>query len=299
MHADQHEVGLDTVRRLISAQFPGWSGLAVRPVVGEGTVNAIFRVGDELAARFPLRGAGVETVRARLDAEASALAEFDEAVSFPASRCVAIGGPGEGYPLPWSVRTWIPGEVATPTGLAGSAEFAADIATLIAALRAQPTRGRHFTGTGRGGDLNDHSPWVERCLHESERLLDVRPLRTLWERFVELPPAGPDVMSHGDLIPFNLVVRHGRMAGVLDADGYAAADPALDLVAAWHHFDTPARGVIREILAVDDLEWTRGAAWAFEQAIGLVWYYADSNPSMADLGRTTLARIVGVQELRR
>lgn len=191
------------------------------------------------------------------------------------------------------MRTWIPGEVATPTGLAGLAEFATDIATLIAALRAQPTRGRRFTGTGRGGDLNDHRAWVERCLHESERMLDVRRLRALWERFLELPLAGPDVMSHGDLIPFNLVVRHGRLAGVLDADGYAAADPALDLVAAWHHFDTPARGVVREILGSDDLEWTRGAAWSLEQAIGLVWYYAESNPPMAAVGRITLARISG------
>jgi hypothetical protein len=40
------------------------------------------------------------------------------------------------------------------------------------------------------------------------------------------------------------------------------------------------------------LEWARGAAWAFEQAMGLVWYYRESNPVMADLGRTTLGRIL-------
>lgn len=34
-----------------------------------------------------------------------------------------------------------------------------------------------------------------------------------------------------------------------------------------------------------------GAAWAFEQAMGLVWYYEKSNPGMAQLGRRTLARI--------
>ena len=26
------------------------------------------------------------------------------------------------------------------------------------------------------------------------------------------------------------------------------------------------------------LEWERSKAWAFQQAMGLVWYYADSNP---------------------
>ena len=38
-------------------------------------------------------------------------------------------------------------------------------------------------------------------------------------------------------------------------------------------------------------EWERGKAWAFEQAMGLVWYYADSNPAMSRMGRRTLERI--------
>jgi hypothetical protein len=39
------------------------------------------------------------------------------------------------------------------------------------------------------------------------------------------------------------------------------------------------------------LEWERGKAWAFQQAAGLVWYYEKTNPTMADLGRTTLCRL--------
>jgi hypothetical protein len=46
-------------------------------------------------------------------------------------------------------------------------------------------------------------------------------------------------------------------------------------------------------VACDDLERERGRAWAFEQAMGLVWYYAASNPAMARTGRRTLARITG------
>ena len=37
----------------------------------------------------------------------------------------------------------------------------------------------------------------------------------------------------------------------------------------------------------------RGKAWAFEQAIGAYWYYRDTNPAMAAMGRTTLERLVG------
>jgi hypothetical protein len=51
----------------------------------------------------------------------------------------------------------------------------------------------------------------------------------------------------------------------------------LDLVAAWHLLEDGPRQVLREDLRCDDLEWERGKAWAFEQAMGLVWYYAQSN----------------------
>lgn len=39
-------------------------------------------------------------------------------------------------------------------------------------------------------------------------------------------------MTHGDLMPGNLLVAEGRLAGVLDCGGLGAADRALDLVGA-------------------------------------------------------------------
>jgi aminoglycoside phosphotransferase (APT) family kinase protein len=99
-------------------------------------------------------------------------------------------------------------------------------------------------------------------------------------------------MTHGDLIPGNVLVSHGRLAGVLDVGGLGPADPALDLVGAWHLLETKPRQALRERLASDDLEWQRGKAWAFEQAMGLVWYYVDSNPVMSQFGRRTLRRIM-------
>jgi hypothetical protein len=48
----------------------------------------------------------------------------------------------------------------------------------------------------------------------------------------------------------------------------------------------------RDDLGCDDLEWERGKAWAFQQAMGVVWYYVDSNPAMHRMGRRTLERIL-------
>lgn len=73
----------------------------------------------------------------------------------PTPEIVGIGYLNAGFPLPWSVQTWIPGTVTTPSGLMDSVVFAQDLAHLIASLRTVDTQGRHFSGTSRGGDLTD------------------------------------------------------------------------------------------------------------------------------------------------
>jgi hypothetical protein len=75
-----------------------------------------------------------------------------------------------------------------------------------------------------------------------------------------------------------------------------AADPALDLISAWNLLEARPRRVLRTALSCTELEWERSKAWAFQQAMGLVWYYADSNPVMSRLGRTTLRRIMSAAE---
>lgn len=99
-------------------------------------------------------------------------------------------------------------------------------------------------------------------------------------------------MTHGDLIPANVLVADERLTGVLDVGGLGPADAALDLVSAWHLLADGPRLVLRADLGCDDLEWARGRAWAFEQAMGLVWNYVESNPVMSRLGRRTLDRLL-------
>jgi hypothetical protein len=98
-------------------------------------------------------------------------------------------------------------------------------------------------------------------------------------------------MSHGDLTPGNVLVAGGHLAGVLDVGDFRAADPALDLISAWNLLADRPRLVLRDALRCTDLDWERGQAWAFQQAMGLVWYYAETNPVMSRLGRVTLDRI--------
>jgi aminoglycoside phosphotransferase (APT) family kinase protein len=292
MHTDQLVVTVETVRGLVDEQFPDWASLPIKRINVEGTVNAIFRLGDSLSARFPLRPAPVNTVRQALRSEADAAGLLVGRTRFATPQPVAFGEPGPGYPLPWSVQTWLPGTTATDADPEASVGFAHDLAEFVASVRAIDTGGRTFAGDGRGGELRSHDDWMAECLHRSAGLFDVARVRRLWRRLRELPHRGPDVMTHGDLIPGNVLVSAGRLVGILDVGGVGPADPALDLVGGWHLLATGPRNVFRHDLACDDLEWERGKAWALQQATGAAWYYAATNPPMHRMGLRTIERIL-------
>jgi aminoglycoside phosphotransferase (APT) family kinase protein len=143
MHPNQVDVPLATARTLVTEQFPHWRALPVRRVAASGTVNAIFRIGPSYAARFPL---DPSTTPADLEHEAAAARELLGCTRFPTPAPVAIGAPGHGYPLPWSVQTWLPGTVAVDADPAASVPFALDLAEFIRGVRAIPLDGRTFSG---------------------------------------------------------------------------------------------------------------------------------------------------------
>ncbi len=300
MHPGQLVVDAGTVRSLLADQLPALAGLDVRLLPQSGTVNAVARLGEHLAARFPLQPEDPAVVARTLATEADAARRLASRVRVPVPEPVALGEPGHGYPLPWSVQTWVPGTDATVVDPGASTAFARDLARLVADLRTVPTQGRTFVGehrTNRGGTIAAHDPWVQTCLARSAGLLDVPALAALWDRLRDLPRgAEPDLTTHGDLIGGNVVVTgrgaSARLGGLLDVGGTGPADPALDLVGVWHLLEDGPRTVFRATLGVDDATWARGVAWAFEQAVGLVWYYRSTSPTLSAQGRRTLERVV-------
>lgn len=288
MHPGQLTVTVATVRALIDCQFPQWRALEIEPVKSAGTVNTLFRVGPRLCARFPLE----DGLRQRLIDEAEAAQKLCGKTRFDTPKHVAIGEPGPGYAFPWSVQTWIPGTVATGEDSESTPELARDLAYFIRDVQAIDPCGAVFDGNGRGGDLKSHDEWLHHCFTQSIHLLNVPRLRRIWSSLRTLPRRDPDLMTHGDLIPGNILLRSGRLGGVIDVGGLGPADPSIDLVCAWHLFDEGSRATLREELGCDEIHWQRGKAWAFQQAMGLVWYYVDSNPTMSALGRRTLDRIL-------
>lgn len=290
MHTTELRLDIETARQMIHNQFPDFRGERIEELT-TGTDHAIVRIGSYAAARFPLLSSDPAVYLEALRRQAGAMIELAECCPVLTPRPLGLGQPGRSYSMPWMVQTWVDGAVATPSGLASSRTFALELAGLVDALRQADVRGRQFDGGGRGGRLLDHDRWMATCFDRSEGLLEVPLLRRIWAQFRELPAAQSVAMSHKDLIPGNLLVDGERLVGVIDGGGFGPADPALDLVVAWHLLDNQRRDDMRNCLGSSDLEWRRGAAWAFQQAMGLVWYYERSNPTMSALGCSTLGRI--------
>ncbi len=98
MHSGQLEVTAAAVRVLVDQQFPAWRRLPVQALPLQGTVNALFRLGTQLVARFPLVPGAVDVMRAQLESEARAARELLGRTRFPTPEPVALGRTRAGLP---------------------------------------------------------------------------------------------------------------------------------------------------------------------------------------------------------
>jgi hypothetical protein len=89
--------------------------------------------------QFPLEPIDAAAAQRWLESEAAAAQALAGRTRFPTPEPIGLGQPGAGYPLPWSVQTWLPGVTATDADPSDSITFAHDLADLIQAVRAIDT----------------------------------------------------------------------------------------------------------------------------------------------------------------
>jgi aminoglycoside phosphotransferase (APT) family kinase protein len=106
MHDDQVDVDADIVRKLLADQRPDLSDLPIRSVVSTGTVNALFRIGDDLVARLPLQDHWEEGIE-REWRWIPWLASRIGTVRLPEP--IFKGAANDAFPFSWSIYGWIEG----------------------------------------------------------------------------------------------------------------------------------------------------------------------------------------------
>ena len=278
MHADEVNIDGALVRRLLVAQFPEWSALPIEPVYPRGTDNALYRLGDEMVARLPRIEGTVRTLQKEREWLPRLASSLPVAVPLP----LADGLPGEDYPFPWSVYTWLHGEPAHAERIRDPDRFASDLAGFVGALQriessGAPQPGKH--NFGRGAPLATRDDATCAAIDALRATIDADAFTGIWEEGLAASEwTGTPVWVHGDLDARNILVADGRLSAVIDFGALGIGDPAYDVMVVWKVLSADTRDVFRRALSVDDATWARSRGLAVSQAvIALAYYTLETN----------------------
>ncbi|WP_369796704.1 aminoglycoside phosphotransferase family protein [Cellulomonas sp. URHE0023] len=263
------------VRTLLNEQHPD---LAERPLswAGTGWDNALWRLGDDLAARLPVRAAAAPLVAH----EQQWLPVLAPGLPVDVPVPVRVGTASSTYPWAWSVVPWFDAVAAHHTPVAERSAWAAHLAEVFLALH-RPAPGNAPVNPVRG------IPVPRDRLAERLATLDVPDSDRILERFRDLADApawdGAALWLHGDPHPANLLVQGGALRAVIDFGDLTSGDPASDLATAWLTFDSDGREAFRQGLRYDDATWRRARAWALHLAV-MFLLHPDEHPGLVPIG---------------
>lgn len=256
----------DVLSCLLREQFPQLASCPVTRMDVDGWDNSSFRIGADYTARLPTDDGYVPAVFK----EHEWLPVLGPRLPLPIPEPVALGAPGCGFPRPWSVYRWLPGETASGERVTDLQTFARDVAQFLTCLWSVDTHGGPVAGAhsfGRGGPLSVYDSDIHACLDALPADMSREVVLDIWTCALSTPFEAAPCWFHGDLAPSNLVVRDGRLAAVIDFGTCGVGDPACDLVLAWTFLDAHSRHTFRQRLDVDTGSWARGRGWALWKAL--------------------------------
>ena len=271
MHTDELDVHEALVRRLIADQFPQWENRPLSRVRPEGTVNAIFRLGDRLSVRLARLEGPTEPGGREIEWLPRLVDQLPVEIPAP----VAQGCPTADYPWFWDVVTWVDGDTVAVETI-DAIQAARDLARFISALQRVDTAG---APEGRGVPL---ASLDDSFRHWRARFDGDPAVSDAWERALAAPAwPGPPVWLHGDLDARNWLVRDRRITGVIDWGAMGIGDPACDLMVAWKLHSAEARDAFKEAMPADDATWERARGWVIWQSVAALAYYTpENNPAL-------------------
>ncbi len=287
MHDDEITAGPELLTRLVAEQFPRFAGLPLRPLSSTGTVNVIYRLGDDLCLRLPRspRWAG------GLEQECRWLPVLAPRLSLAVPRPLELGRPTAECPVPWAIYRWLEGEPYADDRIADEPRAARELARFVAELQAvEPVVEAPGAGRRPLGELDGPT---RAAIGAGRDLIDAVGGLAAWESALAAPGwSGDPVWIHADLLRPNLLVEGGRLSAVLDFGSAGVGDPAADLIAAWSVFGPAGRATFRQALAVDDGTWARARGYALHQAALIISYYRTSNPAFAAPAVRTVEQVL-------
>jgi aminoglycoside phosphotransferase (APT) family kinase protein len=208
---------------------------------------------------------------------------------------VAKGEPDAEFPYPWSVYRWLDGEPASTARIGDLSDFATTLARFLNALgridaTAGPAPGQHNFFRG-----DPPATYEEETIRAIDTLGDEIPaedVKRVWADAMATSWERDPVWFHGDVAAGNLLVRHGRLAAVLDFGSSGVGDPACDTVLAWTFLSGSSRDRFRAELDVDAGTWSRGRGWALWKALITLVGHLERGAPEAAVPRREIERIL-------
>lgn len=286
MPAADVDVSPGLVRGLLADQHPDLARLPVE-FFANGWDNALFRVGDRLIARLPRRAAAAEIIRHEQRWLPRVAAELPIPTPYPER----IGAPALGYPWPWSVVPYLPGE---PVGVS-ELDWSAAATAMGGFLRALhvPAPVDAPANPSRGVWIGEREATFGANCETVGGRVDQGAARRVWRSATSAARhPGPPVWVHGDLHPLNILACDGRISGVIDFGDITSGDPATDLAVAWFLLPSSHR---EEFWAAyggaGSALRARARGWALNLGTVFMAYSAD-NPVMLAIGERTVSRVL-------
>lgn len=286
LHQGEVEIDAELVGRLVATQFPRFADLPLSEVQSTGTVNVIYRMGDQYCVRLPR----LEKWAQSLLKELSWLPRLAPCLSLRVPEPVGTGVPASGYPFAWAIYRWIDGNPYRDELIEDERKAAEDLAQFVVELRHVET-----LGAPRGGrrPLRELDRWTRPAIAASRNVIDGDAATAAWESALQSPVwDGTPVWIHTDLLRPNVLVDAGSLSAVIDFGGVGIGDPAADLIAAWSVFSPIGRAVFRDALDVDDSTWSRARGYALHQAAMIIPHYSETNPEFVALAKRTISEIL-------
>jgi aminoglycoside phosphotransferase (APT) family kinase protein len=265
-HADEINIDVLLIKRLLTSQFPQWADLPIRPVEFGGHDNKMFHLGEEMSIRLPSSAKYSKQV----EKEHRWLPILAPLLPLPIPVPLAMGASEKYFPSHWSVYEWLDGKNAAVAQIEDMQQFAITLAQFLTALQRCDAAGGPPPGPHnffRGGPLSTYDAEVRQALAALDGRIDMKAVTDMWETALASTWQNPPVWLHGDVSAGNLLVKAGRLSAVIDFGCSGVGDPACDLSIAWTFFNGESREAFRAAISTDNDTWARGRGWTLWKAL--------------------------------
>lgn len=285
MHDFEFVMDIHSVRKLVDEQFPEFSKLPITPANSVGTVNRIYRLGEEFSLRIPRVLEWLD-----IEKEWKWLPYLAPHLTLKTPEPVALGQPTDAFPVHWAIYKWIEGDTYAEHLIDDEAEVAKTLAHFVNEMRSI-TVPADAPKAGRLPLLELHDKTIQ-AIEEAHDLLDQEKAIKAWEHSCKASAwDGHPVWIHADLLRTNLLVQSKRLTAVIDFGSAGIGDPAFDLIPAWSVFNAKGRKVFMNSIDADEDTWIRARGYALHQAVLIIPYYRETNPQFVTLAKRTLNEI--------